>query len=323
MAGSSSIEGLQEIAAPDLSECLRKWHDWLYYIRRASPHTLRAYCRDVHEFLSFARDHTGTTPSLNVISSLDIKDFRSWMAQKTMRGLSASSRARSLAGLRNFLRWADMQGYMHNPFVSTVRRPKIARRLPRPMASDRTIGMLENLRQAGEEQQDWCLIRDWALFCLLYGAGLRIAEALSLSAGDWDAASEMLLVTGKGNRERRVPLLRQVREAVEAYRQECPIAETPERPLFCGVKGGRLNQNMAQKRMRQIRIAMGLPENATPHALRHSFATHLLNNGANLREIQELLGHTSLSATQIYAELDWEGMQETYRSAHPRSRKKG
>lgn len=300
---------------PDLAERLSQWRDFLRYEKALSPHTLRAYESDVTHFLDFLMDHSGKPPGLNDLSAVSIRDFRSWLSRKAMDGLSNASRARSLSGVKNFLSWLDKQGIMHNAAISVVRTPRLAHKLPKPLLEKQAFEVLE---QAGRND-DWQAARDKALFTLLYGAGLRIDEALSLNMGDLSASEDFLIVTGKGRKQRQVPILPIIRQALADYLSLRPYAAEADSPVFLGVRGGRLHQGVVQRSMRDLRRALGLPETATPHALRHSFATHLLENGANLREIQELLGHASLSTTQRYTEINAKELMAIYKKAHPRA----
>lgn len=302
--------------APDLEARLREWTDWLHHEKNMSRHTLRAYSSDVGHFIAFLCDHLGHPPSLDDLSGVSIRDFRAWMSRKAMDGTSNASRARSLSGIKNFLGWLDRQGIMHNAAIQTVRSPKKPHTLPRPLHEQQARDLLNNAGLTAAD--DWVGQRDRALFTLLYGCGLRIDEALSLDVGDMPR-DEFIRVRGKGNKERQVPVIGIVEAALKTYLEACPFPAEDSRALFLGVRGGRLNQGVAQKAMRKVRKTLGLPENATPHALRHSFATHLLQNGANLREIQELLGHASLSTTQRYTEINAEELLKAYKAAHPRA----
>lgn len=299
--------------AADLADAIAKWRRWLVSEKNMSKHTVRAYGADVGHFILFLSQHHGKPPSLNDIGDTSLGDFRSWMSRKAMDGATASSRARSLSGVKNLLHWLDREGIVHNPAIGNVRTPKKPHKLPRPLYEKQALELV-NI-QSG----DWVGLRDRALFTLLYGCGLRIDEALSLDIRDLPRDG-YIRVIGKGRKERMVPVLRIVETAIGEYRAACPFAETPDRPLFMGERGKRLRQQIAQKSLRILRVSMGLPETATPHALRHSFATHLLQNGANLREIQELLGHASLSTTQRYADINAEEMMKVYRAAHPRNK---
>ncbi len=304
------------LCAPDLVKALADWQDWLRFEKNVSRHTLRAYCGDVGHFLEFLNKHLGKDVALTDISDAGIRDFRAWMSKKAMDGTSNASRARSLSGVKNFISWLDKQGILHNAAIGGIRAPKLPHKLPRPLYEGQAMSVVESagFSHAGE----WTGQRDQALFALLYGAGLRIDEGLSLNIGNWDGG-DFLRVIGKGRKERQVPVLPIINTLVNAYRTACPFAEDKSRALFLGARGERLNQGVAQRSMRELRVVLGLPETATPHALRHSFATHLLQNGANLREIQELLGHASLSTTQRYTELDSKELMRIYKSAHPRA----
>ena len=304
------------LCAPDLAQRLEQWQDYLRHEKQVSKHTLRAYSGDVSHFVSFLQDHLGREPGLNDLSEISIRDFRAWMSNKAMSGASNASRARSLSGIKNFLSWLDKQGIMHNAAISTVRSPKLPHKLPRPVHENQAMNILDSADLLTKE--DWVGQRDRALFTLLYGCGLRIDEALSLNIDDLPRDG-FLRVIGKGNKERQVPVIEIVEKTIEAYLEQCPLPNEPGRALFLGSRGKRLNQGVAQKAMRDLRVTLGLPENITPHALRHSFATHLLQNGANLREIQELLGHSSLSTTQRYTEVNTEELLRVYKAAHPRS----
>ncbi|MCK5385465.1 MAG: tyrosine recombinase XerC [Alphaproteobacteria bacterium] len=307
------------LCAEDLRDKLERWQDYLQSEKHVSPHTLRAYTTDVGHFITFLADHLGTTPGLNDLSNVSIRDFRSWMSRKAMDGTSNASRARSLSGVKNILSWLDKQGIMHNAAINTVRSPKIPHKLPRPLHEDQAIDVIANANML--EAKDWIGKRNIALFTMLYGCGLRINEALSLNLGDMPRDG-FIRVMGKGRKERQVPVLNIVEKALEDYLNACPypcLENEQTRALFLGSRGNRLNQGVAQRAMRGLRNSLSLPENATPHALRHSFATHLLQNGANLREIQELLGHVSLSTTQRYTEVNPEEMMRIYRAAHPRA----
>lgn len=297
----------------DLATIIQNWQSWLRVEKNMSKHTFRAYTSDLTQFLNFLADHHGAAVSINNLSGSSVTDFRSWLSNKALSGAGNASRARSLSGLKNFLSWMDRQGIAHNAAINHIRSPKIPRKVARPLEEVQAFRLLEQM-----PEDDWIDLRNKALFTMLYGAGLRIDEALSLNIENLPRDGR-LRVRGKGNKERQVPVLKQVEEALIYYREACPFPEQPTRPLFLGIKGRRLNQGMAQKALRDLRRALNLPETATPHALRHSFATHLLKNGANLREIQELLGHASLSTTQRYTDVNAEELMRIYKAAHPRS----
>ena len=305
------------LCAADLREKLERWQDYLQTEKQVSRHTLRAYTADIGHFITFLANHLGKTPGINDLSNVSIRDFRSWMSRKAMDGASNASRARSLSGIKNFLIWMDKQGFMHNAAINTVRSPKLPHKLPRPLHEDQAKDVIINADML--ESKSWVGKRNIALFTMLYGCGLRINEALSLNLEDLPRGG-FIRVQGKGGKERQVPVLEVVEQALEDYLNACPFPEDDrKRAVFLGSRGQRLNQGVAQRAMRSLRASLGLPENATPHALRHSFATHLLQNGANLRQIQELLGHASLSTTQRYTDLNAEEMMRIYRAAHPRA----
>lgn len=297
----------------DFAKILKDWQTWLVVEKNVSKHTLRAYTSDMTRFIDFLSNHHGEALAIHTISDARLSDFRSWLSAQAVSGAANGTRARALSSIKNFISWMDKQGIAHNAAIATLRSPKIHRKLPRALEQVQTERLVNDILT-----EDWIGYRDKALFTLLYGAGLRINEALSLNITNLPRDG-FLRVVGKGNKERQVPILKIVETILADYRSICPFPETPERPLFLGEKGQRLNQGVAQKSMRNLRSALNLPDTATPHALRHSFATHLLQNGANLREIQELLGHASLSTTQRYTDVNFKDLQAIYKKAHPRS----
>ncbi len=301
---------------PALAGAVAGWRRWLTHERRCSPHTLDAYSRDLRGFLWFLQDHLGGAVRLADLESLMAADFRAWMAHRVTNGLSHASTARGLSVLRGFFRWMDRNGLAANHAINAVRGPKRPRPVPRPLTVGDAAALIDATGQLPGEP--WEILRDAALFTLLYGCGLRISEALGLDRRELPVG-DSLVVRGKGNRERLAPVLPAVRDALAAYVAACPWQPGADGPLFLGVRGGRLNAGVAQKRMRLLRTLLGLPETVTPHALRHSFATHLLGAGGDLRTIQELLGHASLSSTQRYTEVDTDRLMEVYRAAHPRA----
>ncbi|MCB9963666.1 MAG: tyrosine recombinase XerC [Rhodospirillales bacterium] len=306
------------LSGPLRADLLQKVTDWKEYLRfekNVSPHTLRAYSHDLDTFLAFLADYKEESLSLNSLSETALRDFRAWMSRQSMDGLKNSSRARSLSGVKNFLRWLDKNGHMHNAAITLVRTPKLPHKLPKPIGEISIFSLLKDLK----EQGDWVSLRNYTLFALLYGTGLRIQEALSLNIGDL-RQDGYVRVMGKGRKERQVPLITPIRSILRDYLSCHPAAADPTAALFPGTRSPRLNQGVAQKALRVIRITLGLPETTTPHALRHSFATHLLQNGANLREIQELLGHASLSSTQRYTEVNAAELIAIHQKAHPRNK---
>lgn len=292
------------------SPLLDAWHQHLALARRRSPHTVRAYVATAARLLE-ATGHE-TWPALG---RLDAAALRQQLARRRAEGLTNASAARELSALKAFIAFAREQAGMPDPAPPRMRGPRVKKGLPRPVTPDDAV----NLALAVEESaaEEWIGARDRAVLLLLYGAGLRIAEALSLT-GAALPLGEVLIVTGKGGKQRAVPLLPIVREGVADYAAKSPWPPERDQPLFRGAKGGPLSQGMIQKAMARARIALGLPQSATPHALRHSFATHLLGAGADLRSLQELLGHASLGSTQIYTKVDAAVLLDVYRNAHPR-----
>lgn len=295
------------------------YQDWLAHLaaRQVSHHTVRAYAHDVQLFLEFLTTHRARAVSLLDISDAAMSDFRAWLAARAKDGAVAASRARNLSGLKNFVRWLDKTGQMHQPTLHLVRAPKLRAPLPRPM-EDTDITDMVALSGAGEDGAEWVRLRDQALWLLLYGAGLRISEALQLTPAAING--DMLRILGKGNKERLVPLLPAVAEAIAAYQTAAPFDFASTDTVFRGARGGAWNASDAQRRMRALRTALQLPDSATPHALRHSFATALLAGGGDLRSIQELLGHASLSTTQRYTAVTVQTLMDVHAAAHPRSK---
>lgn len=301
---------------PDLAIAIEGWRSWLAGERRMSAHTLDGYHRDLTDFLDFLAGHFGGAPGLAELGRLAPADLRAWLARRAAAGLQATSRARGLSAVRSFFRYLRRRGLLTEAAgLAAVRAPRLPRSVPKPVAPAEAIELIEEAR--GTDDEPWIARRDAALLTLLYGCGLRLGEALALRRGEAPTGGS-LVVLGKGRRQRTVPVLPAVREAVAAYLAACPHPLRAEDPLFVGKRGGPLNPAVAQRQMRRLRMLLGLPETATPHALRHSFATHLLGGGADLRVIQELLGHASLSTTQRYTAVDADRMMAVYRAAHPR-----
>ena len=307
-------------AKPDLQAAIAEWQDWLEHEKRASAHTLAAYRRDLTQFLEFLSDHLGGLPALRDLRALRTADFRAWLAARTADGLSRTSLARGLSVVRGFFRWLARRGLLENAALAALRTPKVPRSVPKALAADEALETLELAKDLA--RAPWTGKRDAAVLALLYGCGLRIGEALSLTRAEAPRpGQDELRVTGKGKKQRAVPLLPSVVEAVQDYLAACPFALRPEDPLFVGARGKALGARRVQETVADLRAALGLPASATPHALRHSFATHLLAGGGDLRAIQELLGHASLSTTQRYTEVDIAGLLSVYDRAHPRARK--
>jgi integrase/recombinase XerC len=294
------------------ADLLEQWGTHLAAGRRRSPHTVRAYVATAARLLDQVQ-----VEGWPAVARLDAADLRAQLARRRSEGIGNVSAARELSALKSFLAFAREQAGHPDPAPPRLRGPRIKKGLPRPITPDEAINLADAVRQTPDE--DWIGARDRAVLLLLYGAGLRIAEALSLKGADLPLG-ETLVVTGKGGKQRVVPILPILRAAVADYAARCPWPLAGAKPLFRGAKGGALGQGMVQKAMARARIALGLPATATPHSLRHSFATHLLGAGADLRSLQELLGHASLGSTQIYTKVDAATLLDTYRAAHPRER---
>ncbi len=306
-------------ADKDMAAEIGRWLRHLGAERRMSARTLDAYRRDVHQFLGFLAEHLGRRVTLKALSGIAPADVRAFMAARRMDGIAGRSLMRALAGARSFARFLEREGKGRVAALAAVCAPKVARSLPKPLAVAAAKRVADADLRGGEEREPWVLARDAAVLALLYGCGLRISEALGLRRRDASPLRDVLVVTGKGNKARMVPVLPQVAKMIADYVTLCPYAGAPDGPLFVGEKGGALSPRVIQLVMERLRGALDLPDTATPHALRHSFATHLLARGGDLRAIQELLGHASLSTTQIYTEVDSERLLEAYRSAHPRA----
>ena len=303
-------------AAPDLAVEARRWLAHLSGERQVAAHTLDAYARDLRQFLAFLALHNGEQPALASIAGLKTADIRAFMAARRKEGAGSRSLLRQLAGVRSFARHLEREGHAKAAVFSTVRAPKLARGLPKALTAAAAVAVTRIDSRDGDPRAPWILARDAAVLGLLYGAGLRISEALGILRRD--AGGDVLRVLGKGQKTRMVPVIAAVQRGVEAYLKLCPLPLPPDGPLFVGARGGKLSPRIIQLVVERLRGALGLPDSATPHALRHSFATHLLGRGGDLRSIQELLGHASLSTTQIYTAVDSGRLLEAYRAAHPR-----
>jgi integrase/recombinase XerC len=284
------------------------WSDHLRRDRRRSLHTVRAYVATAERLVEFLTEHQGGPPDLGKIEASDLRAF---LARRRMDGIGNVSTARELSAVRGFLKFAGGEDA-----VPRLKGPRVQKGVPRPISPDEAIALAEDV--AEQSTEPWMSARDWALLLLLYGAGLRVAEALALT-GAALPLGETILVTGKRDKTRVVPLLARVREAIETYLNLCPYPPAKDQPLFRGARGGALNPAIIRRSVRTARARLGLGERTTPHALRHSFATHLLARGADLRSLQELLGHASLSSTQIYTGVDAAWLLDVYRNAHPRA----
>ncbi|WP_284272816.1 tyrosine recombinase XerC [Bradyrhizobium iriomotense] len=311
-----------ELASADdsIAQEMMRWLSHLGAERRLSPKTLEAYARDLRQCLDFLCTHWGERVTLNRFAALEATDIRAFMAMRRADDVAGRSLMRALAGLRSFGRFLEREGNGKVGALSAIRAPKVAKSLPKPLPMASAKRLTDADERTGEERETWILVRDAAVMALLYGSGLRISEALGLKRRDVPRPGEgdVLVVTGKGNKTRMVPVLQNVLALVAEYVAMCPHPLAAEGPIFVGARGGPLSPRIIQLAMERLRGALGLPDSATPHALRHSFATHLLSRGGDLRAIQELLGHSSLSTTQVYTGIDSERLLEVYASAHPR-----
>ncbi len=297
-------------------ELKRDWLSMLAHERRASPNTLRAYGDDLSRFLGFLHIHFGSTITERTLAKVAPADIRAFITDRRSDGLGARGVQRAIAAVRSFYRWLARENILDNPAPRAVRTPRIKRGLPRPLSVADTARTLE---EAGEHDIAWLAARDVALLTLLYGAGLRISEGLSLKRGDVPLG-RTLTILGKGSKERSVPILPAVSEAIADYATKIPFTGARDTALFLSRRGKPMSPREAQSLMQKLRGRLGLSEKATPHALRHSFATHLLANGGDLRSVQELLGHASLSTTQTYTEVETSKLMDIYKNAHPRGK---
>ena len=306
-------------AKPDLAAARKAWLDQLGGERRLAPKTLEAYERDTRQFLSFLAGHLGGAPGLKDVAELRSLDFRAFLTRRRAGGAGARTLGRGLAGIRSFMRYLERSGLANAAAATTMRAPRQPKSLPKPLTAADARRVVDAKEQLHEEP--WIAARNAAVLTLLYGCGLRIGEALSLTGEALrNRGEKSIAVTGKGSKTRMVPLLPVVFDAVDLYRRLCIYDLPPGEPLFRGARGGALQPAVLQRDMRNLRSALGLPDTATPHALRHSFATHLLGSGVDLRTIQELLGHASLSTTQVYTGVDTARLLDVYKNAHPRAR---
>lgn len=306
------------IAKPDLVDARAAWLATLAGERRLADNTVEAYERDTRFFLQFLTGHNGGAPGLADVAALRPADFRAFLAWRRRQGAEARTLARGLAAVKSLLRFLERRGLANAAGAGAVRAPKQPKSLPRPLTARDALAVASADGQPAEEP--WIVARDAAVFTLLYGCGLRISEALGLDAAALREGTEKALrVSGKGGKPRLAPVLPVVHRVLADYRRLCPHDLAPGAPLFRGARGGPLRPELIQAAMRRMRSALDLPDTATPHALRHSFATHLLGRGGDLRTIQELLGHASLSTTQVYAGVDSARLLEAYAAAHPRA----
>jgi integrase/recombinase XerC len=322
---ASRVGGIAFKAKADLLHEIAAWHARLAHERRASPNTLSAYLRDLAALIEFLAEHLGDAPDLAALGALSTADFRACLARRVAEERAKSSTARALSAWRGFFRHLERQGHLDGGALSAVRGPRLPHGVPRPLAPLEAKAVIAEAEHPAAKAPLWLAKRDGALLLMLYGCGLRLGEALALKRRDVtpllnrDGRINTLTVHGKGNKERMLPVLPVIGAALADYLAACPHEGGGNEPVFVGLRGGALNPRQVQKLMARLRFALNLPESATPHALRHSFATHLLAGGGDLRTIQELLGHASLSTTQRYTEVDEIGLKAAYK-AHPRAR---
>jgi integrase/recombinase XerC len=308
-------------AAPDLAALVAAWLTHLRHERRLAAHSLEAYGRDVRQFLAFLTERFEAQPTIADFVGLVPGDLRAFLARRRAEEIDGRSLQRALSSLRSLARHLEREGHGAASAFGAIRAPRAPRRLPRPLAVADAKAVASPEIRAGEAREPWILARDAAALALCYGAGLRIGEALSIRRADAPVGElDAIAIVGKGAKTRQTPVIAPVRRAIETYLKLCPYVLRPEGPLFVGAKGGPLSPRILQLAMAGLRGALGLPDSATPHALRHSFATHLLARGGDLRTIQELLGHASLSTTQVYTAVDGARLIAAYRAAHPRAR---
>ena len=321
MAAKAKAKKTKRIgAAPDVDRAVNAWFVYLMTERQLAAHTVEAYRRDLSQFLQFLGGHFGAAPDLKRLMSLSARDVRAFLAARRAQDVGSRSLSRSLSALRMFYRFMERRGLGKNDAIRAVSLPKLPHSVPKPLTAPKATALMEGTDVAQPDAEEWILARDTAVLTLLYGSGLRISEALSLRVKDAPIKGrDMLRVTGKGSKTRVVPVLPITRQAIERYLKLCPAKLGSDDPLFIGARGKQLSPRIIQLRMARARGALGLPDTATPHALRHSFATHLLGAGADLRAIQELLGHASLSTTQGYTEVDRAHLLKAYDGAHPRA----
>ncbi|CDO47615.1 recombinase XerC [Bartonella henselae] len=307
-------------AAPPVLAARKNWLDNLLGTRRMATYTAQAYERDTRQFLFFLCQHLGHTPTFKDLANLRVIDLRAYLAYRRKHNISARSLSRGMAGIRSFFNYLSREGIASIPAAKLVRTPKHPKSLPKPLNIKSALHLVKQENQ--QENEPWIIARNTAVLMLLYGCGMRISEALSLTPEQFsDPQKTSLFVTGKGGKTRLVPLIKVVYEAIQNYLKCCPYPLLDNQPMFRGARGGPLQPAIIQKTVRNLRAYLGLPETATPHTLRHSFATHLLSRGGDLRTIQELLGHACLSTTQVYTHVDTKHLLEIYQKAHPRSLK--
>lgn len=312
------MSGCESYVDLSVKQLVQKWKDQNLLERHFSEKTIETYHYDLANFLKFMSLHKGEKVTIALIESIDLKEVRSWLSQRLSQARSKASTARALSVVRSFLGFCQLQNVSLRVCPALLKSPKTPKNLPRALEGDSMALFLSHL--GGEAIDSWTALRDQALFLLLYGAGLRLGEALGLKQGDIESKTETLRIIGKGRKERVVPLLPLVREKIEAYLAQMPFAKEPQKAIFLGARGKALNPGVAQRQMRHCAATLNLPEKTTPHTLRHSFASHLLEAGGDLRTIQELLGHESLSTTERYAHAGTSYIHDIHRRTHPRNK---
>jgi integrase/recombinase XerC len=312
------FEILKALVDSGLFTRIESWYQWQKDVKGLSANTLEAYSLDLQQFIVFQSSHSGDILTLASLESLVLRDYRAWLSYRQNRDYNQRSTARALSVIKSFFHYLKKHGYIRTNVANTMRSPRLKRTLPRPLSVSQSQNALDQIHEISDVA--WVGARDKALFTLIYGCGLRLGEALSLLVGS--LSSEVLTIKGKGSKQRLVPVLPIAREEIAKYLAQVPIVLGPKDPLFIGTQGKRLNPGVAQRQLRRYRIIAGLPDSVTPHAFRHSCATHLMSSSGDLRGIQELLGHASLSTTQIYTHVDKDNIMKAYNSAHPRAGKK-
>lgn len=302
----------------ELREVIARWCGWLKDERRYSLHTLDAYTRDLAGFFEYLRQSRQKDTALKDLNRLSVRDFRGYIADRAAHYKDKATLARNISTLKNFFKWLNRQKIIENSAIGVISAPKQPKVLPRALEIDDTLRVIGEIGK--KEKKAWQGLRDTAVLTLLYGCGLRISEALSLNFEDIKYRNDFLRIKGKGNKERIVPLLPVICDNINAYLSECPYRLKDGDALFVGARGERLSPRIIQRQLEKLRVSLGLPDTLTPHALRHSFATHLLAEGTDLRSIQELLGHASLTTTQRYTDVQIETLKKEYRQAHPLER---
>ena len=299
-------------ASKEVTDLIKNWQNWLALERRYSEHTVSAYLRDLSFFFAFLEDYLDSTPQLSDLREIDLRTFRTFLSKQNSRHLSKTSLSRELSSLKSFFKWLNTNKIINNNSVSTISSPKKDKILPKALDIDKTLNLLKVAADYAKEP--WQGLRDVAILTIIYGCGLRISEALALNVGDINH-NDFLKIYGKGNKERIVPVLPVVKDKIDAYINACPYSLKQGDALFLGARGERISPRIVQRTLEKIRQSLNLPDSLTPHALRHSFATHLLAKGTNLRSIQELLGHASLSTTQRYTDVEIEHLKKEYQKA--------